>query len=77
MSDHASTIRTALPAREWEDEFTHEAHAALDALLAENHRLREAGDRLAAAAAQYLDTGRGDLDGAYAAWREALAGDEE
>ncbi len=41
MSGHADTIRRALPEREWEDEFTHDAHAALDALLYENQRLAD------------------------------------
>jgi hypothetical protein len=37
-------------------------------LLAEAERLREAGDFLAEKAAQFMDTGRGDLDGAIEQW---------
>lgn len=35
--------------------------------------LREAGDALCAAASQFLDTGRGDLDGAIERWRALAA----
>ena len=33
-------------------------------------KLQAAADRLALAAAQYLDTGRGDIDGALSAYRD-------
>lgn len=50
-----------------------EALAALDRIVADNERLRAALDMILPVAERYLDTGRGDLDGAIDFARQHLA----
>lgn len=65
---------------DYQDEYQrlwHEARAEvarLEAALAEH---QQAGDALAEVAAQYFDTGRGDLDGCVDAWRALRGGGQE
>ncbi len=84
MSSHADTIRSALGVLRGDGPVERDPLVALDALLAENQRLRDALERIASNATM---TGTpGVLDRSYSGiqaqamkqWaREALAGDGE